>query len=83
MNLSLNFRYLGLGAITALSIVALLSATPDSSDNIEFVPTATGMAIYNQISNTLYVYQMWNGKIASTPKQTLHVAADGSELTTE
>lgn len=70
------------GLLAAGVLAVLIGATTPGADadDLEFVPCAAGMGVYNPATNTLYIYKMWNAKISDKPSQTFKVAADGSQL---
>ncbi|GAB5539929.1 MAG: hypothetical protein Salg2KO_20320 [Salibacteraceae bacterium] len=77
---TIDMKSLLIGAGLMAGTFALLSGTPDNGSEIEFVPSATGTAIYNKQTRTLYVYKMWNLKLNTAPTQTLIVSEDGSSM---
>lgn len=78
---TIDMKSVVIGGLIAIFGFALISSTPlDENDSIEFVPHPGGIGIYNQQSKTLYLYKMWNLKLAETPYQTFTVSDDGKTL---
>ena len=79
---TIDIKSLLIGALTALLIITLTSGKPNDNNALKFVPSATGMGIYNEQTNILYLYRAWNRvKIDDTPIQVFKVAEDGASLT--
>lgn len=79
---NLDLKSLIAGGLIAFGGLIFIGSAPVDADDeiIEFVPHPGGVGIYNQETKTLYLYKMWNLKLAETPYQTFSVGDDGKTM---
>lgn len=81
---TINYKSMLLGASGILLLLTLTSGKlQQSSDNITFLSTPTGVGIYNKSSKTIYLYKVTGMSVGiqETPTNVYKVADDGSSLT--
>lgn len=78
---NLDIKSLLLGVLACIITIALTSnKAVENNDNIEFVSSPAGLAIYNKETRNLYMYKMWNGNLKSSPGEVFKVSEDGASL---